>query len=98
MSYNSEKKFTEIPPDGETEYKLKFNDGKVINVTEHHFLLSGFLIDSDGGATSEPLPVNDFSSKAFELIHKITHMIKTKDERLYLQYLNQGKVKFPSIY
>ena len=105
MSGDSAQKYTSLPPDGDTEFQLKFNDGKTIKATKHDFLLSGFLTDySQSGminaedAVPEPLPVNDFSSKAFELIHKITEMIKTKDEKLYLQYLNQEKVKFSSTY
>ena len=106
MSGDSAQKYTSLPPDEDTKFQLKFNDGKTIKATKHDFLLSGFLTDySQSGmisdsddAVPEPLPVNDFSSKAFELIHKITHMIKTKDERLYLQYLNQEKVNLLSIY
>ena len=95
-------KYLEIPEDGETKYELKFKDGKTVKVTKHDLLLSGFLTDylksgiagDSDDAPSEPLPVSDFSSATFKLIHNITNLIKSKDPKLYLQYINSEKVRF----
>ena len=98
MAHNSEGQSIEFPPDGETGYKLKFNDDQGVNITKHYRMLSGFLSDMPEDGTPEPLPVDDFSSKAFELIQQIVELIKNKNPRLYLQYLNQENVKFSLIH
>ncbi|KAE9548881.1 hypothetical protein FO519_007906 [Halicephalobus sp. NKZ332] len=97
MTDNSDKKkFTEIPPDEPTNYKLKFNDDKTFSITSHDFFLSGFLTDTkDTGVdfSTEPLPIGEFSSVAFEIIRKIIDTIKAKDPKLYLQFLNGEKAR-----
>ncbi|KAE9551965.1 hypothetical protein FO519_004817 [Halicephalobus sp. NKZ332] len=98
INSNRKKKFPKIPPDKETGYRLEFENKKIITVMEHDFLLSDKLKElpwdtspQNPQASVNPFMVKGYNSRAFELIHDIINMIKKKDHRLYLKYLNKEK-------
>ena len=89
------KKYSRIPPDKITDHKLEFDDKKVIDVTNQDLLLSETLPTLLKDVTANtPFRLEGYSSRAFQVIHDIINVIKKKDKRLYLKYLNNDKVNF----
>lgn len=92
------KKFSRIPPDKTTGYRLEFDDKEIVDVTNQDLLLSEILPKMlQGASTESPYRLEGYSSRAFEVIHDIVNVVKKKDKRLYLKYLNNDKVNFSYI-
>uniref|UniRef100_A0AC34QRR6 SKP1 component dimerisation domain-containing protein n=1 Tax=Panagrolaimus sp. JU765 TaxID=591449 RepID=A0AC34QRR6_9BILA len=89
--------FSSIPENTPLEYKLKFQDGKEVQLTEHVRILAGGIKDllhtpfeKDAAI---PVPQQDLTAECFELLIKICKAVQEKEPRLYLRYLNHEEVK-----
>uniref|UniRef100_A0AC34QNX9 Uncharacterized protein n=1 Tax=Panagrolaimus sp. JU765 TaxID=591449 RepID=A0AC34QNX9_9BILA len=88
--------FSSIPEDTPLEFKLQFQDGKAVQLTEHIRILAGGIDDilpNFEKGTAIPVPRQELTAESFELLIKICKTVQEKEPEMYLRYLNQEDVK-----